>query len=148
MSELLKSLSFREKSLWVELAVMVYLWVWYFGKIGNGLLASNPDPEQTFSFFITMIVVVIIVSVFSQIVLAIVSHKDADAPADERDRLFAWRAGSHASYLLGAGIIMIAFYSMVNEISAVVMVHMLVLLLVAVEILTNALQIFYYRRGF
>lgn len=148
MSEILKSMGFREKSLWVESAVMFCLWIWYFGKIGEGLLAQNLDQQETFGFFVTMIVVVIVLSVFSQIVLAIVSPKGSDSPADERDRLFAWRAGSHSSYMLAAGIIMVAIYSMVNGTPATVMVHMLILLLVAIEILTNALQIFYYRRGY
>ncbi|HKJ17084.1 MAG TPA: hypothetical protein VJ984_07040 [Xanthomonadales bacterium] len=148
MLDLVKSFSFREKSLWVETAIYVYLWVWYFRRVGAGLVDTSMGREETFGLLITMTIIVVILSIFSQIVLAIISPGESDAPADERDKLMAWRAGSHASYMLGAGVFMVAIHSLVNEVPTAGVVHRLILMLVAVEILTNALQIYYYRRGY
>ena len=147
MSGFLHTMSFREKSLWVQIAVYVYAWIWYFGKVGNGLFEGTLTREDTFSLFLGMTVTLIVLSIVSQIVLSIVSQGDADAPADERDRLIAQKAGNYSAYMLGFGVVMIAIYAMLNDVSSIFMVHTLVLLLIAVEILTDALQILYYRRG-
>lgn len=147
MSELMQSVSFREKSLWVQVAVYVYAWIWYFGKVGDGLFDGSLTREGTFGLFFGMTITLIVLSIVSQIILSIVSHKDADTPVDERDRLISQKAGNITGYMLAIGVVMIAIYAMMNDVSAMFMVHALVLLLIAVEILANALQILSYRRG-
>jgi hypothetical protein len=94
-----------------------------------------------------MTVIVVFFEVASHIVLAVISPRDANQPEDERDRLICQKAESHAAWMLGAGVIMIAMVAMFHEISATVVVHALILLLIAVEVLSGALQILYYRRG-
>ena len=148
MFELLNSMSFREKSLWVSSAIMLYLWIWYFGEVGGGIFDGSLDRDASLGIFIAMVVIVIVLEVIAQTILAIVNPRDSDARADERDREIAWRAGSCASWLLGGGVITIAMYAMFNDITSVGMVHALILLLLAVEIICDALQILYYRRGF
>ena len=144
MSELMRSVGFREKSLWVQLAVYVYAWTWYFG---DGLFDDSLTREDTFGLFLGMTITLIVLSIVSQVILSIVSHKDADAPVDERDRLISQRAGNITGYMLAIGVVMIAIYAMMNEVSAMFMVHALVLLLIAVEILAGVLQILSYRKG-
>lgn len=147
MSELIKSMSFREKSLWVQVGIMIYLWIWYFGRVGIWLFDGSIDREETLGMFFAMTIILVVLSVVSHIILSIVSPKDAESPVDERDRQFADRAGNYASFMLGGGVVMISIYSVMNSVSAITMVHALVLLLITVDIVTNGLQIMYYRRG-
>ena len=147
MLEFFQSMSFREKSLWAQIAIMGYLWVWYFGRVGGGVFNSPLDREETLGLFFGMTIALIVLSIISYIVLVVVSPKDSGVPADERDRLIANKAGNYSSYIMGGGVIMICAYVVINELSAIVMVHALVLLLMAVDIIANALQVFYYRRG-
>ena len=148
MSGFLETLSFREKSLWVQVAVMVVLGNWYYARVGSSLFGNMPGREETLGIFFGMTITLVVLSVIAHIILAVVSPKEANAPADERDRQIADRAGNYASYMLGGGVIMIAIYSVINSTSAITMAHLLVLLLIVVDILTNALQILYYRRGY
>lgn len=148
MTAFLSSMSFREKSLWVSLAIMIYLWIWYFGKVGGGIFEGAVDREATLSIFVAMTVIVVVLEVLSHIILAVLSPRDADPPSDERDRQIAWRAGSHSAWMLGAGVVTIAMIATFRELSAIAIVHCLILVLMAVQILSDALQILYYRRGF
>ena len=147
MFEFLNSMSFREKSLWASTAIMVYLWTWYFGRVGSAVFDGTTDRDETIGIFVSMVVILIILEVISHILVAVLNPGEADDPLDERDRQIAWRAGSHASWMIGGGVITIAMFAMFRDISAIAMVHLLILWLMAVEIASDALQIFYYRRG-
>lgn len=147
MLGVLNSMSFREKSVWVTAAIMLYMWAWYVSAVGPSLLDGTVSRGQSIGMFIGMTVMVIVLEVVGHIILAITSPKDADAPEDERDRLITQKAESHASWMLGAGVIIIAVHIMARDMSSVAVVHLLILMLIAVEVISRVLQIYYYRRG-
>jgi hypothetical protein len=147
MSEFFSSVNFREKSIWVSTAIMLYVWIWYIDIVGTGLLDGTVTREGTIGVFIGMTVLLVFLEVVSHIILAIVSPKDAQQRNDERDRLINQRAESHSAWMLGAGIIAIAMSTMFRDLSGVVVVHLLLMLMIAIEILSNGLQMVYYRRG-
>jgi hypothetical protein len=148
MFEIFKTAGFREKSLWVSTAVMLYLIFHYFSEVGPSLFDGTLTHEDSFGIFTVMVIIVVILEVVGQVVLAAVSPKEVSAPRDERDRQISMRADSHASWMLSAGVITIAMAAMFREWSAITIIHALVLMLIAVEAISDALQIFYYRRGY
>jgi hypothetical protein len=147
MIGVLNSMSFREKSVWVTAAIMLYMWAWYVSAVGPSLFDGTVSRSQSIGMFIGMTVMVIVLEVVGHIILAITSPKDANAPEDERDRLIMQKAESHASWMLGAGVIIITIHIMAHDISSVAVVHLLILLLIAVEVISRVLQIYFYRRG-
>lgn len=147
MSEFLRSVSFREKTIWVSAAIMTFMWVWYIDAVGASLFDGTVTRGGTIGIFIGMTVMVIFLHVASYIVLALTSPKQASQPEDERDRQINQRAESHAAWMLGAGVIMISMLTMYANLSGAAVVHLLLLLMIGVEVISNGMEIFYYRRG-
>ena len=147
MIEILKSMSFREKSVWATAGIMIYMWSWYLSAVGPGLLDGTSSRGENIGLFIGMIIMLIVLEVIAHIILAITSPRDANQPQDERDRMITRKAEAHSSWMMGAGIITIAMFAMFREVSTASVVHLLVLLLIAVEVISRCLMILYYRRG-
>lgn len=114
-------MAFREKIAWVSLAGIVIAFAPYFA-----LIAAYPGPEAAFPvystrLFIAATMLIILLTTVGAIGTAITATKDAQAPADERDRDIA-RQSSAIGYavllpllfcvlaivFLGAGIAMLA----------------------------------------
>lgn len=147
MLEVIGSMSFREKSVWISTAIMVWLWSWYASAVIPGIADGSITRAETVGLFVGMTVAVVVMEVIAHIILAIFSPRDANSGADERDRMINRRAESHSAWMLGGGIITICMFTMFQDLTAVSVVHLLLLLLIAVEIATGALEILYYRRG-
>lgn len=135
--------SFEEKSVWIQLASLVVGLGGYLVVAGI-LVSSGVDALPAFvPFFIVAIVFVVAVNIAGHALIAITSRTDE---ADERDRLIGYRAESQASWILGVGVIG-AIVALILSIDGFWVAHLLLLSLFCSEVVKDALQVVYYRRG-
>lgn len=135
--------SFEEKSVWIQLISLTVGLGVYFVAAGyvlydgaNVLIAYMPS-------FAVAVAFIVAVNVAGHIVVAVASRPD---DRDERDRLIAWRAESHSSWVLGAGVI-VAIGSIIASVGEVWVAHLLLLSLFLAEVGKDVIQLVYYRRG-
>ncbi|QNA86917.1 hypothetical protein G4G27_10690 [Sphingomonas sp. So64.6b] len=78
--------------------------VWYYLAItaASRTLGYTAPPTGP---LIGYTVILVTASVVAQIILALLSPKEADAPADERERRIIDRAGNWSGYVLATGVI-------------------------------------------
>jgi len=135
--------SFEEKSAWVQLAAILVGMGAYL-VIAGQLLASGVRHTAPFTaLFAVAVVGLVLILIAGHAAAAATSRPE---PPDERDRLIAWRAEHHASWLLGAGAIL-AIACLALGVENVWTANLLVLALAASEALAMSLRILWYRRG-
>jgi len=86
---------FKEKSAWVMGAIMLATGLWY-----AQLVAAAPDAP-VIGPLIPYVLAVIVLSIVAQVGLAIASPKEANAPADEREKIVIDRAGHWSGIVMG-----------------------------------------------
>ena len=91
-------MAFREKSAWVMAIVLLAVGAFYVK-----LVALDGVPAAAAA--VPFVIFTIVLSVAAQIVLAIVSPKDAASPADERERMIIDKAAHFSSYVLVVGVL-------------------------------------------
>tara|TARA_B100000678_G_scaffold285664_1_gene289144 strand:- start:147 stop:551 length:405 start_codon:yes stop_codon:yes gene_type:complete len=133
-------MSFREKSAWVMGAIMLATGVWYAQLVAAAPQAPVIGP------LIPYVLAVIVLSIVAQVVLAVASPREADSPADERERSAIDRAGNLSGMVLGFGVIG-AIIMYVGGWTATMLVHAIVGALIVSTIAEYGLQIFYFRRA-
>ena len=141
-------MSFREKSAWITLITLVFvslLWAMHFPWWRPFTLAPDSNPIVFHALVLATVTFVVIV-VIAHIAIAIRSPREANAPADERERLIGLKATRLAAYVY-------AFLSM----SSVFLIHLganeiglayfLLASFVVAEIVSCVARIVYHRRG-
>ena len=152
-------MSFREKMLWVSMVAVAAVWGSYLFDVGRLMAHGKVSVDQAYGGFIRSVVLVVIVQVVAAIVLAIWSPKDADAPADVRDKAIAASAAMPAYTLLSLLVVVImlttpAIIGLAPQllsgdaatVNAIVMGNALLLALVLAHLVDCAVQIYRYRR--
>ncbi len=134
-------MSFREKSAWTMAAVMLVAGIFYGWLVSHGPAAPVIGP------LIPYVLLVIILSVAVQIVLAIASPREAQAAADEREKLIIGRAGHLSGIILAVGLLASGAVYILHPFGNMLFHHMLGALIVA-QIAEYLLQIYYLRRGY
>ena len=152
---LLEDLSFREKSAVASLVAVLIVYGGYFADLLGG------EAERTLSAMlytsIGVVISLIVIQVVFHILLAMFGADDAEAPADERDRLIDARAARIAYSVLSVGAVIILgrilFRGAMDEASAVAEVtlfevaNLLLFFLVLAEICQYGARVYFYRRG-
>ena len=82
-------MAFREKTLWASLVSTLAIWGWYFAGFWGAMRASRYDQAAETGNFITAIFLIVVVQIVMAVVLALSSGKEADAPADDREKAIA-----------------------------------------------------------
>lgn len=82
-------MAFREKMLWASLASTLVIWGWYFAGFAGAVRASRYDQAAETGNFITAIFLIVVVQIVMAIVLALTSGREANAPADDREKQIA-----------------------------------------------------------
>lgn len=141
------NLSFKEKSTWVSLIIMLVVWGYYFNELRAVLDDGFVGRLQTTILFIIALVILVVLNIAGHIVIAITNPRDANQPEDERDRVVSQRAGNIAGIVLGIACINLAAWAMFLDLSSVLMAHCLLLALIIAQIVHDALRLYYYRRG-
>ena len=153
-------MAFREKMLWASASATLVLWGWYFARFVTQLDAGRFDQGVAVGNFIMTLVLLIVVQVVAAIVLAIMSGREASAPADDREKAFALGGYRVAYFVLSALVVTLMLAGPVllriaNEwtpapppgMAPVLLGNALLFALVAAELAHSGYQLFRYRRG-
>ncbi|MGB5488333.1 MAG: hypothetical protein WBN06_13140 [Lysobacterales bacterium] len=142
------NVSFEEKSIWVSLAIITFVFAGYFSQVYEGLMSGTLNKVAVFGLFFGAVFSIIVLEIALHIVIAILNVKDANQPNDERDRLFSMRAGNISGWVLGFGVLIIAAQTFMRELDSLWVANLLLFAVFVSQVLSYALQIFYYRRGY
>ena len=154
-------MAFREKTAWISIFVTVLIWGSYFGDLMPNLLSARPDLGGMVGEFISSVMLAVFLQIVLLIFISILSPKDADAPADERERLIEFRSATIAYNVLSVLLVVavlgapaLALFhahkagAVPNLSNAVVpMANGVLLALVLAEIAKYVAQLVQFRRG-
>lgn len=158
-------MSYKERSTWISLAILVYIWLEYFSDIFSLQSAGQLTVEAVNSLLLTVVVKTIILEIILQIVLAIIDHKDANYAADERDNLINLHGSRNGYAILSLGAFMIVFHTVFPSIATMTflpslpfeslslpneynIMHLVIIFALIAEVVKFCTQLFFYRRGF
>ncbi len=137
---------FREKTAWAMMMVLIVGGLYYFNLVVSASRVLGSTSPPVIGFVIAYVVLIVVASVVLMVALAVSSPNDADAPADERERLIEDKAGHIAGSILGIGV----FAAMLHyawRADGNLMFHIALGSLMVSQIAEYALQIWFYRRG-
>jgi len=150
----------REKTAWVSVATTLLVWGWYFAAAAGEIADGRADAGELLGMFVGAVVLSILLEVVLAIVVAVVAPRDADAPADERERLIALKATSAAYWVLSLGVTAVALSAPFLSVAglgwfegrperdlAFVAANGIIFALVLAELVKAAGLIILYRRG-
>ncbi len=137
-------MSFREKSAWVMALLLAASGLYYLHIVRSASDAISGTASPTLA--IAFVILVVIGSIVSQILLALVSPREANAPADERERIIGSRAGSGSGLVLAAGAVGALGHFMVHG-DGNMLFHLVMASLILAQIAEYGLQIYFLRRG-
>ena len=137
-------MSFREKSAWVMALLMTAAGFYYFYIVGvaSRALGVTAPPAIVFAF----VMLVVVLSVLAQVWLAVSSSKEANAPADERERLVQQHAGNWSGIILATGAVAALGHFMVYS-DGNMLFHLVMGSLIVAQIAEYAFQILLIRRS-
>jgi len=134
---------FREKTAWISLVSIsgiyaVYFWSVYHAKHGGG--------GFQFGGLLGTVIALVVVQAGLTMAVAILSPREAKAPADEREKLIDLMATKTAYAGLATGIACACFFGGFKP-PIIFDSNALLFILVVAEILRSGCQIIQYRRG-
>lgn len=137
-------MSFREKSAWLMALLMTTAGLYYFYIVrgASQALGETAPPAIVIAFVLLLLAG----SVALQTVLAVSSLKEANAPADERERLVQQRAGNWSGLVIAAGVVSSLGHFLVYS-DGNMLFHLVMASLIVVQIAEYAIQIVLIRRN-
>ena len=138
-------MAYREKSAWVMVAVMTLAGLYYLNLVLTASRSLGGVVPPT-SILIAYVFLVVIASIVAQVALAASSPKEANAPADERERPALDRAGNISGVILGFGIVISLLYFLYRG-EGYLLFHMAMGSLIIAQIAEYVLQIVLLRRS-
>ena len=139
-------MSFRDKSSLITIVALLIASVVYVVAL-VAVADGGPVVDVPYQpFMIGFVVVLALLSVVGQVVLAITAPREAQAPADERERLIAWRSGSVSGYVLAVAAFVAIALSMA-EVDWFWIANSVLALWVLAEIVSGAMALTLSRRG-
>lgn len=142
------NMTFEEKSTWVSLGILLFVFSGYFSQVYDGLMTETLNKTDVAGLFIGAVATIIVLQIVLHIVIAIFNVRDADQPKDERDKLFAMKAGNISGLVLGVGVLMIAAQTILSDLSALWVANLLLFIVLVSQVVSDVLRLFYYRRGY
>lgn len=139
-------MSFREKTAWAMMTVLIVGGLYYFNLVMKVSQAMGSTSAPVMGFVIAYVVLIVVASVVLMIAIGITSPREAEAPADERERLIEDRAGHIAGSILGFGVFAAMLHYMWRG-DGNLMFHIAFGSLMVSQIAEYALQIWLLRRG-
>ena len=139
-------MSFREKAAWISLLAYLGIYGFYFTQVGSALIRGDADGTPFFGLFVRAVVLFVVVIIIGTVVAAVTAPKDANAPADEREKLVALKANSASGYVLATGVVLTIGVILYGAKDFLV-INLLFFSLVVSEVYKIATQLFLYRRG-
>lgn len=149
------NLSFREKSLWIDLAATLGIAAYYASNLLGFSADKHANIYAVMDLLGDVVMLCIFVSVTSWAVLNAHDKKSAEAPLDEREFIAELKASRYGFWLLQIGIaIAVVFFGLVlggdrpTPITAppFASLHTLVISLILAEVLVTSIQLWGLRR--
>jgi len=137
-------MSFREKSAWVSLILIVLVFGPYFWLVGRTFAGIGHVHAGT---QFALIGIFIVLEIVVHIAIALQSPRDARAPKDEREILIDLLATRTAFYVLFVGGLF-AIFTMHFRFNVWQLSQMMLLAIVVAELVKFGRQIVLFRRGF
>jgi hypothetical protein len=137
-------MSFREKSAWISLMLIVLVFGPYFWLVGRSF-AGRTHVHGGTQF--ALILLFVVLEIVLHIAVAIQSPRDAEAPSDERDNLIDLRATRVAFYVLFGGAL-ISIFTLHFPVNVWTLSQFVLFSIVVAELVKFGSQIVFYRRGF
>lgn len=152
-------MSYKERSIWASLAILIYIWFGYFNELSSLHIAQQLTTETVNNLLLNVVILTIILEIVLQITIAIIDNKDADYSEDERDKLISLHGSRNAYGIMTVGIFLAVFYTVFPTLSgylfptvdlpnAYKVMHLIIIFALVSEVIKFATQLFYYRRGF
>jgi hypothetical protein len=142
------NMTFEEKSTWVSLGILLFVFSGYFSQVFEGLVTDTLNKSEASGLFIGAAVTIVVLQIALHIVIAIFNVRDADQPKDERDKLFAMKAGNISGLILGVGVLMIAARTFLSDLNSLWVANLLLFIVLVSQVVSDVLRLFYYRRGY
>lgn len=153
------TMSYKERSIWVSIAITIYIWFNYFSTLYWAAQQDTLTTSVMQSALLTVVIMTIVLEIFHHIVIAIIDNKNANYDEDERDKKITLLGTQHAYYILSfttiAAVLHLLFpfmsqrlESLLNLPNEYVIINIIIFGALVAEIVKFATQVFYYRRGF
>lgn len=142
----LKDMSFREKTAWAMAAILTAGGIFYFDKVVRISRAIGETAPPIIGLVIAYVVLIVIGSIVIMSTLAASAAKEADAPADERERRIQDKAGNWSGYVLAVPALGGLWHYSVTA-DGNMLFHLVFASLMLSQIAEYVFQIFLYRRG-
>jgi hypothetical protein len=139
-------MSFREKSAWAMALILIGGAIFYFDKVVSVSRATGVTAPPIIGFIIAYVVLIVIASLIIMSVLAVSAGKEANAPADEREKIISDKAGNWSGYVLAVPALGALWHYSVSM-DGNLLFHLIFLSLMLSQICEYVFQIFLYRRG-
>lgn len=149
-------MSLREKSAWVSLVIMLFVFVPDFGRLVGPLSRGEfPSAVGILPLFLGAVILETFLFVAAEITIAILSRNE---PTDERDRAIDATAHRYAYYVLSTtcGVALLGMVALsvvqagiefpLNRL-AVILSQVVFFCLILAEVVRNTTQVVGYRRG-
>lgn len=141
-----RNISFREKTAWAMVAILTGGAAFYFNLIISASRGLGQAAPPIAGFVIAYVVVIVIASVVLMPVLAATSPREANAPADEREKIIGDKAGNWSGYVMVVPALGALWHYAVNM-DGNMLFHLVFLSLMLGQIAEYVFQIVLYRRG-
>jgi cytochrome b561 len=136
-------MSFREKSAWISLVLILLVFGPYFWMVARAVTGEAHVHAGTQFALIGLFFVLEIVL---HVAIAIQSPRDARAPKDEREDVIDLKATRTAFYVLLVGALL-SIFTMHFRVNVWIMSQCVLFSVVVAELVKFASQIAYFRRG-
>jgi hypothetical protein len=138
------AMSFREKTAWISVILLVALFGPYFGQVALAM-AGKAHVHGGTQF--ALIAVFVTLEIVLRLAISAQSPRDARAPRDEREDLIDMRATRTAFYILLGGVLA-AIFTLHFPVSRWMLSQFVLFAVVMSELARFGGQIRMFRRGF
>ncbi|SEK33684.1 hypothetical protein SAMN05216262_101104 [Colwellia chukchiensis] len=151
-------MSYKERSIWVSLAITLYIWFNYFSELYWSSQQQSLSPERMQSALLTVVIWTIALEILHHLVIAMIDHKNANYDQDERDQKIALLGCKNGYYILSATTIIAVLHLLfpimsqglvlaLNLPTEYIIINIIIVGALIAEITKFSTQVFYYRRG-
>ena len=138
-------MSFREKSAWISLIIHTVIFGGYFWSLADAWDHPGRGPLGV-GLLIGAVILLVLNAIALNAAVALASPKEAEAPADERERLINLKAERIASYVLSGNVVLLIGALLVNW-DGFLVANLLLAAMVISEVTKAVAQIIYFRAG-
>lgn len=139
-------MAFREKIAWLSLVTMLVAYGAYFGIVGPAAGFGSRHMADIIWSFGPVAAAHGVAMIIGAIAIAVAATREANAPADERDRAIARRGGTVGYYVLIVGTILVGVVMPFTD-PPWRIVNAALLVIVLAEVTHQAMVVWSYRRG-